>query len=249
VDHVLWIGGPPASGKTTVARRLARRHGLRLYSADATTWAHIDRLRATSEAARAWHELPPDERWAGQDPVARSLYFERGPLILEDLRALPRAPLVLAEGSALPAAAADPARSVWLIPSTAVQDERLDARGTTGGRARLDRALRDLIAREAAAAGLPVLDGSGDVLAQVEQRFAAPLAAGPGPGDRAALARAENQAIAAQVRGYHARPWTEGDPEAVVYDFVCECGEPGCDAVLRVPVGAAAAAAVIAPGH
>jgi broad-specificity NMP kinase len=27
--HVLWIGGSPGSGKTTVATRIARRHGLR----------------------------------------------------------------------------------------------------------------------------------------------------------------------------------------------------------------------------
>jgi adenylylsulfate kinase-like enzyme len=38
--HVLWIGGAPGSGKTTIATRLARRHGLRLYSADTKTWEH-----------------------------------------------------------------------------------------------------------------------------------------------------------------------------------------------------------------
>jgi cytidylate kinase len=34
VTQALWIGGPPASGKTTIATRIARRHGLRLYQGE-----------------------------------------------------------------------------------------------------------------------------------------------------------------------------------------------------------------------
>ena len=47
--HTLWIGGAPATGcgapatgKTTVATRIARRYGLRLYSSDTRTWVHRD---------------------------------------------------------------------------------------------------------------------------------------------------------------------------------------------------------------
>ena len=90
-----------------MAEALARRHGLRLYSADTRTWDHVDRLRAAgSAAARAWHEQPPEERYAHGDLLALSLHEERGPLVLEDLRALPTAPLIVAEGSVLPAVAA-----------------------------------------------------------------------------------------------------------------------------------------------
>ena len=45
--HVLWIGGPPGGGKSSVATRIARRYGLRWYGADTRTWRHRDRaLRA-----------------------------------------------------------------------------------------------------------------------------------------------------------------------------------------------------------
>jgi cytidylate kinase len=43
LSQVLWIGGPSASGKSTVARRVARRNGLRWYSCDTRTW--VLRLR------------------------------------------------------------------------------------------------------------------------------------------------------------------------------------------------------------
>jgi hypothetical protein len=66
---------------------------------------------------------------------------------------------------------------------------------------------------------------------------------------RRALLRETNAAIAAQVRGYYARPWADGDPDAVVRQFVCECGDPRCDVHMRLPVGDVAAAPALAPGH
>jgi len=98
---VIWIGGPPASGKTTVATRLACRYGLRLYSADTRTWLHRDRaLAAGVAAASRWEAMTPVERWQRSSVAGMletSLHHERGAMVIEDLAALPVSPLIVAE--------------------------------------------------------------------------------------------------------------------------------------------------------
>jgi hypothetical protein len=99
------------------------------------------------------------------------------------------------------------------------------------------------------------LDGSLDLeetVTAVEELFAAALAEGPRAETRAerrALLQEANEAIVAQVRGYYARPWAEGDAQSVVHEFLCECGSTPCHASVRVPVATVLAGAVLAPGH
>jgi hypothetical protein len=209
--------------------------------------------------------MTAEERWVQSTPAEMfemSLHVERGPMVLDDLRALPESPLVLAEGSPLPAEAvsigiAERSRAVWLIPTRDFQRALLAARGTPPGSAALYLLLRDTIAREASEHGTPTLsvDGSRDVeatVASVEELFAEALAEGrraETPGARRALLREANEAIASQVRAYYARPWAKGDAASVVREFICECGDSSCDASVHVPVGALSSAPLLARGH
>lgn len=266
LDHVLWIGGPPGAGKSSVAGRIARRHGLRWYSADTRTWDHRDRaIRGGNAAARRWEALTPHERSiesAPQDVLAMSLHRERGPMVIDDLRALPDSPVVVAEGSTLPAHAlssgiAQRSRAVWLVPTPEFQQTTLAARNLPPGPTALYRLLGEVIEHEAREHGARTVtvDGSRGIEATVgvvEELFAEALTRGPHAttlSERRALLREANLAVVSQVRGFHARPWAIGDAEAVVREFVCECGDPACDASVRLPLAAVSSKAVLAPGH
>ena len=247
LDHVHWIGGPPASGKTTVATRIARRHGMRLYSADTRTWEHRDRaLAAGHPGALRWEAMSVEDRQRIEPEEIFDLWvhWERGPMIVDDICALPRAPMVVAEGTTVPA---DRSPSLWISRPSAWPDNPVF------------RQFADAIMEEGERHGVPVLVNEGpleETIAGVERHFGDALARGPRAEsleERRALLREANEAIVRQVRGYFARPWAEGDGEAVVREFICECDDPECRAVLEVSitdfVRAASSGPLTAPGH
>jgi hypothetical protein len=252
--NVLWLGGPPGSGKTSVARRLARRHGLRWYNSDAHTWAHRDRaIAAGHPAAIRFERLPPAQRWSRPpaELLAMSLHHERGAMIADDLRALPAAPLTIAEGTPVTPSVAG-SHAVWLLPSAPVRRDRLAARSLPDGVAGLYELLSATIEAEVRSADRRVVTADADlpaVVAAVRSGFADAIAAGPvaaDAGERRALLRYSNLALVEQLRAYFARPWARGSLAAAVAEFDCECGDPACTATVSLPVGEFPAAPLIA---
>lgn len=108
LSHVLWIGGGPQSGKSSIARALARRFDLQLYAVDEHTAAHEPRM-PTLVAADSVDAF-----------LAASRHRFR--LVLEDLAALPPAPAAIVEGvQLLPTSVAavlrDPGHALFLLPT------------------------------------------------------------------------------------------------------------------------------------
>jgi hypothetical protein len=67
--------------------------------------------------------------------------------------------------------------------------------------------------------------------------------------ERRALLREANLAVVDQVHGYYERPWSQGDPGAVVRPFQCECGDPSCLDIVDAPVAGVETAPVLSPRH
>ena len=69
LQHVYWIAGASAAGKSTIARRIAARHGLRLYATDDVMSDHAS--RSTPEDCpllRKFMAMDMDERWVRRSP-------------------------------------------------------------------------------------------------------------------------------------------------------------------------------------
>lgn len=196
--NVVWIGGAPCVGKTTLSRLLAGKYGLDLYDLD---WHEIHDFPARPGGLPAgWASLSMDERWLLPSPremAERDMrnWSARFGLALEDVGGVERP--TVAEGKIFPWSLAgvirSPRQAIFLVPTREWRREALERRERAGMGHRFvaatsdpERARRNVAERDAILAewietscrelGLRCerLDGSLDLddsLALVEEHF------------------------------------------------------------------------------
>lgn len=147
LSHVVWIGGPPDGGKTSIAALLARKYGLQVYHFDRHEPAHFarcDPVRHPALYAAHPERMTPEQRWLGSSPeeMARETiasWTERFGMAVEDLLAMPDDPPIVAEGpgffpEAIASLLSGPDQAVWLIPSEEFKRACAIRRGKPGDR-------------------------------------------------------------------------------------------------------------------
>jgi hypothetical protein len=257
--NVLFVGGGTGSGKTTLARALAVRHGLRLLAVDSFWYAH---------AERAGEEAPaPDVQWLEWTPGTQAADFERISrlmlgYVLADLPSLPEQPAVLVEGpQILPDLLPSAASAVFLIPTPKFQRAVLsprpmpssDPKRALAARLVKDRLYADRVAALARERGLHVIDVDGslrpeEILEEVEAEFAGLLSESE-PRDLAAVRRWENENLARNLRAWVASSDSRASA-ASAFSFACECARLGCGEQVKLTLPQFdAQERVLAPGH
>lgn len=231
----IWIGGGTGAGKSTTARALAVRHGLRRFAIDSFWYAYDSRWGQPRKS--------PDEQWLETPPEVQAAEFEETSrrmtrFAIDDLAVLADAPTVVEGPQILPDLVPSGDQAVFLDPTPEWQRSVLVPRPMPSSdplralEARLvkDRLYGDRVAALARELDFPVLvmDGSRDLVAEVEALFEIP----EGPGDLRAIRRWENEAAAANIRGWLAS--SEAPRAHPGFPFACECGERGCGETVRL---------------
>ena len=164
LQHVYWVGGGSGAGKSTIARRIAAEHGLRVYATDEVMADHA--RRSTHEDSPLLHRfmaMDMDERWVNRSPktLLETFHWFQGEgfnMIIDDLLCLPREPRVIAEGFRLlprlvKPLLSVPAHAIWLLPTPAFRESAVESRGGSAWRFLAkttdpEGALRNLLERD-----------------------------------------------------------------------------------------------------
>ena len=162
--HVLFIGGPPDGGKTSIAEEIGRTYRFEVYHFDRHEMEHFSRADPTSMPAlyRAHPDrMTAEARWLGSPPGIMAeetidSWSERFTLAVEDLLQMPASPHIVAEGPGffperLMPYLSEPNQAVWLVPSPAFKIASVLRRDKPGSRWETtdpERAQRNLIERD-----------------------------------------------------------------------------------------------------
>jgi GrpB-like predicted nucleotidyltransferase (UPF0157 family) len=162
LQHVYWIGGASAAGKSTIARRIADQHGLSIYATDEKMADHA--RRSSPDDCPALHlfmAMEMDDRWLNRSPkeMLETFHWFRGEgfnFIIEDL--LTHEKGVVVEGfrllpHLLKPLLAVPSRAVWLLPADDFRQSVVESRGGSAwaflaNTSDPERALRNLLERD-----------------------------------------------------------------------------------------------------
>ena len=135
----LWIGGSPCSGKSSIARWLAKRYGIAVYQCDAHWDDHIRVAdSATEPALHSVTTMSWDDLWMRDVATLveheRALYREEFAMIIDDLGRTDAARPIVAEGAALLPELVAPLldqerEAIWIIPTEAFQRATYPQRG------------------------------------------------------------------------------------------------------------------------
>jgi len=244
----------PGVGKSTAARRVARRVDLWFHAIDARTYAHAEAMDVPAL------RMTPDELWLDRTPEQMADDFEaeardRFRLIVAEVEALPDdgAPVLVEGPQVLPELAGEPA--LFLAAAPELQNELLRARGsfTYSATSDPDRAFANRLARDELLAER--LRSRADVVevtrvvqteALVEKfvrRHAPVWLAQEDRGDVAGRRRDENDRHIDQWRRYAA---VEPRARDGAMELACECGTSGCPEVVTVTLSETAARPLLA---
>lgn len=186
LSHILWLGGAPDAGKSTIATILTEQYHLRPYHLDWFERAHAFRMSPEQQPHfYRFMTMSLEERWLLRSPETMAEDTikngaERVAMAVEDMLAVPRAPVILAEGPWLfPEYVAplisSPRQAIWLVPTEAFKrasttrrnkpaplfEADADHQRHTHNLFRRDALLTEHIRREAEQRGLRVVEVDG----------------------------------------------------------------------------------------
>ncbi|MDR0138760.1 hypothetical protein RFW18_13475 [Metabacillus idriensis] len=134
---IYWIGGSSCSGKSTLAKMLAEKHGLELYSCDDHFYKHVQLISPEKHPAmKKVAEMNPNEAFysRGLDDQLRvyiQSFQEDFSFVLQDLQEIIK-PVIIEGNQLMPSLTApyikENHKAIWLIPTEAFQRKNYQKR-------------------------------------------------------------------------------------------------------------------------